>query len=359
MKRWLGILLLACAAAHAAPPVYRVILLPVPAGVLDGEGYALNNEGAVVGRALAPSLWLGYRAVVWPAGGDMTVLPDLTPDNASDNSIAYGINDAGVIVGGSATGGGFSAAQWTGGAVSPLADLAGGPEDGMAYAINAGGAVAGTGSPRPRAGDPPARLAVRWLPGGPPRNLGDLPGGDTFSLGRAINAAGTVVGQSDAGRRSRIRAFQSRPGEPMQELAPLEGDTVSYGADINDAGVVAGSSGDALDSYAVVWENGVARALGRVAQRGSLYSGMAINRLGVVVGTWSEAAVKRGFFWTEADGMVDLAGQIDPADPLKAQLETDLSPLDVNDKGWILVRTQLPPPDNGVRALLLVPQPAP
>lgn len=66
------------------------------------EAYASNAGGLVVGRAyhpLEPGGWEGARAFLWQHGA-LTALNDLLPPGSGwDLTAAFGINDAGQIVG--------------------------------------------------------------------------------------------------------------------------------------------------------------------------------------------------------------------------------------------------------------------
>ncbi len=70
---------------------YTITELPPPSGssLLYSEAYALNVNASAAGCALVPT----YEAVLWDGGG-AALLENLQPD-----SIAYGINDAGDVVG--------------------------------------------------------------------------------------------------------------------------------------------------------------------------------------------------------------------------------------------------------------------
>ncbi len=73
----------------------------LPGGSDYSQAYGINDAGQVVGQSDAAT---GYRAFVWDAAGGMQDLGDLPGGN--DYSQAFGINDAGQVVGfsGAATG---------------------------------------------------------------------------------------------------------------------------------------------------------------------------------------------------------------------------------------------------------------
>ncbi|MGH7711954.1 MAG: hypothetical protein ACREOG_11760, partial [Gemmatimonadaceae bacterium] len=140
---------------------------------------AVNNSGIAVG------FWnpgIGENeAVLWKANGKVTVLAGL-PGGSSD--WAFGVNDAGVIVGQSQN----HAVRWIDGVVEDLHPPAYGKS--RATDINSAGDIVGwveyvTGEHR----------AYLWHADGSQEELGVLPG-DLHSEAAAVNDAVTVVGSS-------------------------------------------------------------------------------------------------------------------------------------------------------------------
>jgi probable HAF family extracellular repeat protein len=145
--------------------------------VVNGQGYDINNAGQVVGLSVGETRIFPFR---W-ANGVVTDLGGLSPDRYG---YAYGINQAGVVVGLAGAGDGKTHAfRWT--AAGGMKDL--GP--GTAMKVNESGVAAGYT-------DPVDGQAVTWAANqATPTTLGVLPG-DNGGLAFDINDAGDVVGQS-------------------------------------------------------------------------------------------------------------------------------------------------------------------
>jgi probable HAF family extracellular repeat protein len=83
-------------------------VLPLPAGQVAGEAYAINARGDAAGYSAGPTHL--RRATLWPSTGgvmDLGLLPGGT------HSLAYGANDAGTVVGTSGSSAGDRAFIWT------------------------------------------------------------------------------------------------------------------------------------------------------------------------------------------------------------------------------------------------------
>lgn len=124
------------------------------------------------------------------------------------------------------------------------------------------------------------------------RDLGVLPG-MTYSAAEKINERGQVVGAS--GNGSEQRAFVWTSAGDMQALSSLGGSS-SVAHAINDLGDIAGESripgvGNATESHAVVWRNGVITDLDAAPSLGS--RAWDINNVGEVVGRYGN----RAFVW--------------------------------------------------------------
>ncbi len=173
-------------------------------GTLGGTSFptvsALNATGTVVGASPIAGNAATHAFVWQPDTGIMTDIGTL----GGNNSVARGVNDDNVVVGGSSTAtGGMRPFVWA--PNRDIAELAGtipvgfAPDaNGAAYAINNNGMVVGQlGRTDGTAG------AFIW-DGGTFTELGGLGGNDSLALG--INDLGQVVGtaQNDAGEN---RAF--------------------------------------------------------------------------------------------------------------------------------------------------------
>jgi probable HAF family extracellular repeat protein len=226
--------MLACFAAVAVPPLYRIEVLAKDHGVrpesaqainrhgviagygwmgsrdssvvyvgrngdlrpLDGPqvnyafGNAINADGAVAGTALA-------QAWMWDANGVPTALDPLVPcDHAGLQSSGTGINDAGVVVlqaeCRNSDGGTTRSFRYSGGVMQDLGHL--GTDYNSAQGINKLGQVVGT-SVTPPDGNGQTHARAYRLEGNVMHDLGTL--GGRGSVGHAINDLGHVVGTSE------------------------------------------------------------------------------------------------------------------------------------------------------------------
>lgn len=159
----------------------NLTLLYAPTG-RHSFGHAINNSGQVVGYEAGS---FGPLATIWNGETGST----LGASNVT--SYAWGINDAGQVVG-SATGPDYlnlHATLWSGGNTLDLGTLGGSVS--AAYAINAGGVVVGDSSISDAS---TASHATLWN-GTSAIDLGTLGGADSRALD--INGAGLVVGFSE------------------------------------------------------------------------------------------------------------------------------------------------------------------
>jgi len=286
-RRMVATTALAAACAHAAVPTYRVT--PVSDGRHAITCSALDKRGDAVGTANVDiQASFGYDAVIvengrphsvgWSSGGPAAearginargvVVGDVIVDQVSGTtaaafwradgtevrlrthgggpSIARGVNDVGAIVGSApAAGGALHATLWSAGQVL---DLAPGPFDSGAWAVNAHGQAAGGVFG-------PAWYAARFE-GGTVVALGTL--GGTRALGVAINDAGHVVGYSTLAGDGSSHAFWHADGVMHDLGAPPGLDSTANAINAND--VIVGSATDHEGSdppHALVWIDGV------------------------------------------------------------------------------------------------------
>lgn len=284
----------------------------------------MRNLARPVAAALA--LLLGQAAAHAAASWTITDIGVLA-DGPFAFSTATAINDAGQVTGMSRNAAGASHAfLWSAGSgMVDLGDVPGGDNFSAGLAINAGGQVAGsslfgTGLE--------SRHAFRWTAEGGIADLGARPGNNYYSEGLGINAAGTVVGWT--GLYTNTTAFYRTPSGAMTLLSKPSSNSSTQANAIADDGTIVGftmkTNGTTL---ATVWApNGSRSELPDLAG-GAVYStAHAINAAGTVVGSSAVAGGGHAFVWTAAGGMVDL-GDLDGGNPASGAL-------DINDGGDIV-----------------------
>ena len=258
-------------------------------GRLPGQPFTLTDNRLIAGTAVTDS---GLHAVVWSRGNVMTDL-----GSAGLTSIAWGINDSGVAVGQAEIGtqdpGGEDfcgtnslGLPATGAPCVPFAAQAGtmnalrtlGGANGVAYAVNARGQIAGAAENRTVDPACPSPQKYQFKPvlwhGA---EVEELPtaGGDRNGVAVAINENGDMVGAS--GNCVEFNA------NSLEHLQPL---------------------------HALLWEAGRVIDLGNLGGTGQIlgHGTHQINNNREVVG-WSDVAGDRAahaFRWTKVGGMQDL-----------------------------------------------------
>jgi len=250
-------------------------------------------------RSSPPRVATPRTAVVTATVTDLGTLPGGT------KSEAFGINDAGVVVGystapnGSTSGYAERPFRWTaGGGMEELGFLSSeiGWDGGRANAINASGQIAGWTYAPTR-----WQRATLWTATGGPYDLGALTSAGN-SLATAMNDVGQVVGGSASA--TGFHAFLWTPGTPngttgaMVDLGTLGGAS-SWATGINDAGTVVGySPTSAGQTRAFLWTAG-----GGMVDLGTLGGTQswahAINAQGQIVGYATTAdGPFHAFLWT-------------------------------------------------------------
>ena len=234
-------------------------VLPRSPGSTAGNGTAVGYAKNYIGFTS-----VGDRAVRWDASGAGVELGNLGTDNSGKtNTYAYAINIAGTAVGladkyiGGTYAGGY-AVRWdaSGTAATELGNL-GTDGSGIRYsqarAINTAGTA--VGNARKFTGDTDLNYrAVRWDASGTAAtelgNLGTDSKGITDCLANDINAAGVAVGYAfkyTAGRYVGFRAVRwDASGTAATELGNLGtdnfGDTLSEAYAISSAGIAVGQA---------------------------------------------------------------------------------------------------------------------
>ncbi len=211
-----------------------------PGALEDTQAVGLNDQGQVVGytRLYSRADYSSVTTATLWSGSNATSLQTLggTAVSVSD------INNAGQIVGGSATAAGtVHATLWSGGAVTDLGALGGGSSE--AKSINASGQVVGTSTTGG------VTRATLWSDG----QIIDLGGSSLYSSSALkINDNGQTVGYLYGQGTQRPVLWN---GAVMTELPTLGGaNGIAYG--INNLGQVVGTSQDARGVYRATLWNG-------------------------------------------------------------------------------------------------------
>ncbi len=318
--------------------------------------YAINAGGTIAGYALKyddPHNYKGSRAVRWAAGGTTATELGHIGTDTSGKKYAYGydINTGGTIVGRAYTYDGdtqtgYRAVRWASGETdaTELGHIGTnnyGTTEAYPYAINDSGIAVGYA--KEYSGNTSLGLrAVRWdADTTEATELGNLEtdsSGATIANAKAINASGTIVGQSEkydgdtcVGKRA-VR--WDAGGTTVTELGNLgvnnSGYTYASAQDINDSGVVAGysnkydSSGNYLGRRAVYWpcDGTVPMELDNLSADDSGYAesyAEDINFYGVSVGyamKYDDVGNYIGYravCWGDDGAVVDLNTLIDPS----------------------------------------------
>ena len=291
----LGTVLMA-PSASAAPPIYHLTDLGLSGGT-QSLGYGINDIGQIVGVTLIGPGYHGFRST---AIGAPAAVTDLGTQGGS-NTQAYAINNSGQVTG-QADGLGNTVSHAfrtsSNGLVSdPGADLSTlGGKVSVGNGINDSGQVAGTSNV---SFNNPIEHAFRTSATGgvgdrdnqniSTTDLGVLAGG-TSSYGRGINAVGQATGYSTltGGNTHVFRTTATgKISDAGADLGTLGGFN-AYGYAINDSGQVAGAGDTPTGSRVHAFRssaNGAPVVLTDLGTFGGLNSlAMGINNAGVVVG---------------------------------------------------------------------------
>lgn len=294
--------------AAAFGQVYRMNELPLPRGS-SGFARGLNSNGAVAGSA-GETHGTDVSAAVWDHGGHPA---NIGRFSGGDFSEAFGINDAGEVVGSSNTLGVSKPFRYRG-SLTAL-ELPDGDDSGQANAINNAGTIAGWTS------GASGQRAVLWSSAG----VAILPG--RLGMALAVNRNNQVAGSSQDGGMEHAIMWS---GGAVNDLGTLVGHTESRAIGINDAGQVVGYSRGPAGQHAFFYDGTAMKDLGVLG--GTDYSeASAINNHGVVVGTTDTDLGKHAFIWTAAKGMVDLNTLV----PSQQRVVLTAA-LAINDRGQIV-----------------------
>jgi len=320
----LGTLLLAAAPASAAP-VYSITDLGTLGNQL-GYAYGINDAGHVVGRSWTgagfPHAFLHDGTTI----RDLNTLPGGTfPGGTAWNAVD--INNAGHVVGQAGLSGGGGITRpflYDGTTMHDLGTLPGGTAA-SATAINNAGLVAGWSSSH-------SGTRAFLHDGTTMHDLGTLGGSSSSAAG--INDAGHVVGNSRTVDDVERAFFYD--GTTMHDLGTLPGSTTSYAVAINNAGQVVGYARFAIDkAHAFLYDlaDGTMHDLGTLPGRDESFA-TGINDAGRIVGYSRVADGSFHAFVYDGGTMYDLNDLIDPDDLLHGSVVLEQA-WDINERGDI------------------------
>ncbi len=335
--------------AQAAPPLYRVTDLgDLPGGNSDSIAYGINNLGHVVGMGVTGGA--SSTAFLWK-NGSIVSLDDLP--GGVIRSEAFAINDTDQIVGrGYSDISSFRAVVWDNGTITDLGDLPGGSPEAKAFDINNPGQIVGESN------GTLSTWATSWENGNITELKPPIPVITTGpgSAANGINNLGQIVGHASIGPGGRNQAVlwdANGNATNLGTLFPQINDR-STANDINNLGQIVGSSGNGISSdIAVLWDNGTIIELGNIPEGNNDNAAFAINDVGQIVGTGSIIASTRPFLWQEGE-LFDLLDSNDPQSADTLLLEA----FDINNTGQIVGRALFQKGNNGspaFHAFLLTP----
>lgn len=280
----------------------------------NGTGWAINNQGHVVGGSM-PATDPMYMPTLWPTPGTPVALGLLSHQPAL--AVAYGLNNRGQAVGSDAFG---RAILWNGTQATELPSLGGSSSEAMA--INDAGQVAGWSFSSPSSG----LQATLWQ-NGQPINLGTLGGRSSWATD--INSSGQIAGAAD-------RAFGSRAvlwtNGVARDLGTWHGHA-SFAQGLNDTGHVVGHDVDDQGASHAFWWNGSTMSLLTPLEGDGAWSAAAdINNRDQVVGYSIGQGDQRATLWDEGRP-TDLNSFLD-----RASVQAGWHLIEahaINENGWI------------------------
>jgi probable HAF family extracellular repeat protein len=315
----------------AVPLRYRFTDLGALPGSVSVEAFNINSRGQIVGRC---NMAAGRQHAFLYSDGKMT---DLEPLCGGGQSGAFAVNSAGQVVG-------YlqrretQAFLYRDGKVTDLGTLGG--QASIAYGINDAGKVVGAAANHD---DNP--LAFLFSEG----KMIRLPGIGSDSYAHRINSAGLVAGKLTTADGD-VRGFVYNITTGRREDVGTLGGRESCLHAINDAGQAAGYAltRDGF-THAILYSGGVVTDLHALGGGYTTFScAYGINNAGSVVGQAQSAdGAIHAFLWAKGK-MIDLNSQIAP-DPGWVLTHA----VAINDRGQIVGRATAP--DRMERAWLLTP----
>jgi probable HAF family extracellular repeat protein len=316
-----------CATAsfvQAAPSTKWTItdILPTWGGIAQ----SVNNRGEVTGWMYSSSPIPGHVAFLW-SNGELRDLGIPAGEYASSGS---GISNNGIIAGDTNQ----RPALWRDGAWTVM------PLYGSLQDVNEGGTAVG-GMRFPGKLD----YSAAMYRDGVVTDLGTIAGGSGYSYAWAVNNSGAIVGIASLPTPPfsgiwKFHGFVYENGA-MRDIGTLGGES-SYLYDVNNAGMAVGCSelpGGRL--VATTYRGGVLQQLAEIPGNACA---RAVNERGDVIGS-SDAG---GWLYTR-DGTLTMLKDIPE---VRAAGYTQLSPLGINDRGWIVGTGS----KNGGQSFVLMPK---
>ncbi|SEC29243.1 hypothetical protein [Terriglobus roseus] len=224
-------------------------------GGANGVANQINSANVIAGYAENTSIdpacpapqTYQFKPVVWSAGNVQEL-----PTGSDPNGLAFSINEAGQVVGGSGTCAPFNynwlfhlapahALLWKDGVATDLGNL-GGALNNMAHGINASGQVVGGSG---LAGDQTSH-AFLWTAAAKMQDLGtvnDAVNNDVYSYAIGINDAGDIVGISANADFTILRGFVRQNGKLVDLNSLVSGKTPLHlltACSINSLGEIIG-----------------------------------------------------------------------------------------------------------------------